>query len=292
MRLRRWGWVSMILWLAAVAISAVPNRRSSIATNTLGSLTLPSSSAIERATYLIGRQSCPSHLPAQHVYNFSSSAEQAATRQLMLTANTSVAQALFRRLMDGPLVYQCGAKCTWCALAKADGNVISMARDSYLGDLRKCCALAKLGEGDPAFLVQFGDLSISHPAEAGRPVFTKTRPVATRCGTLLPLNHVRHWAHGAKGIVSSPLVPWERKVPTIVWRGGPTGLGQRRDFVHALSPHFDVRFHGLGPDPVISVARSTCDSGHAPLAPYATNTLSLALLVLACPPLLGGSAFA
>lgn len=85
----------MILWLAAVAISAAPNRRSSIATNTLGSLTLPSSSAIERATYLIGRQLCPGHPPAQHVYNFSSSAEQAATRQLMLTANTSVAQALF-----------------------------------------------------------------------------------------------------------------------------------------------------------------------------------------------------
>ena len=270
----------MILWLAAVAISAAPNRRSSIATNTLGSLTLPSSSAIERATYLIGRQSCPGHPPAQHVYNFSSSAEQAATRQLMLTANTSVAQALFGRLMDRPLVYQCGAKCTWCALAKADGTVISTARDSYLGDLRKCCALAQLGEGDPAFLVQFGDLSISHPAEAGRPVFAKTRPVATRCGTLLPLEHVCHWARGAKGIVSSPLVPWERKVPTIVWRGGPTGLGQRRDFVHALSPHFDVRFHGLGPDRVISVARPTCDSGHAPLAPYETNTLSLALLAL------------
>jgi hypothetical protein len=241
----------MTFRLTNVASSAVPNPRSSIATNTPSSLALPPSSAIERVTYLVGRQSCPGHPPAQHVYNFSSSAEQAAARQLALTANTSVLSALFGRLLGRPLVYRCGAKCTWCALAKADGAIVTLVRDIYLHDLRKCCALAKLGEGntaDPTFLVQIGDLSISHRAEAGRPVFTKTRPVATRCGALLPLEHARHWAYGAKGIVTSPLVPWQQKVPTIIWRGGPTGLGQRRNFVHALSPHFDVRFHGLGLD--------------------------------------------
>ena len=260
----------MILWLAAGGTSTGPGPRNLIATNKPGSLTLPPSNAIERATYLIGRQSCPGHPPAQHVYNFSSSTEQAAARQLMLTANRSLVSALFQRLLDRPLVYRCGVECTWCALAKADGTVVSLVRDIYLRDLRKCCALAKLGQGntaDPDFLVQIGDVSISHSVAASRPVFTKTRPVATRCGTLLPLEQARHWARGTKDIVTSPLVPWEHKLPTIIWRGAPTGQGLRRDFVHALSPHFDVRFHGLGPDPVISVARPTGDSGHAPLVP-------------------------
>lgn len=173
--------------------------------------------------------------------------------KLLLTAKPAAAQALVSQLLGRPLAYRCGAPCTWCTLVKADRTVISLVRNIYFADLRTCCALARLGSSNadkvnPEFVVQIGDDSIHHAVQPGRPVFTKTRPVATRCGALLPLEYERHWARGAKGISTTPLVPWEKKVPNIVWRGAPTGSGQRRDFVHALSPYFDVRFHNVGLD--------------------------------------------
>ena len=79
-------------------------------------------------------------------------------------------------------------------------------------------------------VVIIGD--IPPPCGTALPVFTKARRVATRCGTLLPLNQARHWLD----ILPTPqtLVPWAQKLERLVWRGSPNGNVRRR-FVHNLS---------------------------------------------------------
>ena len=92
--------------------------------------------------------------------------------------------------------------------------------------------------------VQFGDGMPHAVVTPGNPIFTKARLIHGRCGTLLPLETPRHWLVSAKGISFQTYIPWVRKRADIYWRGGLQGADHatRRDFVHALSPRFNVRF--------------------------------------------------
>lgn len=85
------------------------------------------------------------------------------------------------------------------------------------------------------YAVQFGD----RPALSR--VISKSRPVQNRCTILLPLNTRRHWR--MKQVLNEE--SWDSKIESFVWRGVTTGSRTRREFVHALSGEFNVRFSGV-----------------------------------------------
>ena len=87
------------------------------------------------------------------------------------------------------------------------------------------------------FATQFGQF--------GQSVFAKVRMIE-KSGehkvSLLPLNTQRHFLD--LKIVKEADVPFEDKVPHLVWRGSTTGQGLRERFVHELShAGHNVKFH-------------------------------------------------
>ena len=147
---------------------------------------------------------------------------------------------------DRPFVYSCPRK-------KCHGKIPNF----YLKDMNRIC------QSGQHYNVMLGD---AVPDNCG--LFVKSRNISKHCGVLLPIGRRRHWNwfNHTKTLeflalktpfinkayeleeLQSPQVSWAKKKTSFVWRGATTGRGLRRDYVHALAPHYDVRFTNVVQD--------------------------------------------
>jgi len=127
-------------------------------------------------------------------------------------------------MMNKEFMYQC----RWIDSTKLRDAVTP----SYLKELQEYCLLPQTGA---SFWAMVGDSVLT---KLSAPTIVKSREITTRCGTLMPLHYLRHWA----GVTFEVMVPWQDKIDSFVWRGTTSGTGMRYDYVSVLGKKYNVKF--------------------------------------------------
>lgn len=159
------------------------------------------------------------------------------------------------RFFDGDFLFSLGALGV-CSNTTDDRGVLHYVRDAH-DTLRR----GPDEKGGPvAALFRFGDTS-SYRSDVAMPVISKARPALSEemldrvlhpLPIIWPLNTKYHYVrdlekYHVKYKSTGNEVPWEEKLPAVIWRGKPTGtrFKQLRRWIRLDSDVVDVAFTGV-----------------------------------------------